>query len=172
MLVLGIKVSAKELHFSIYDIDHKKIVFYYNLLIPQKNLMDEPQSYRFLRHHIIDTIDNTLINNKKISWAAIRSIEYTARNKNIKRIEMEGIIKESFASSILLGYTIENKQSISFKTGFDKNMITNILDKSPTKANSDLIKKQILNWEDFNNKEYRESSLISLALALGVKKNG
>ena len=171
MLTIGIQTSAKFLYYSVFNSENKKIIMNYKISIPQENLMDRPKSYRFLRHSIIDIINSTLIENKKIKFAGLRESENGAKNQNRNRIEMEGVIKESFASSDLLNYSIIKKKEIANQTGILYKNLPSIYTKKISNETLNLLKKEIINWEELSNKYEKETALVAYTASKENNKN-
>lgn len=166
MLSIGIKASVKLITYAIYDNKSKSILLTGEIYMPLPKIMDEPQSYRFLRYSIIDIINNMTIENENIKIASIRAIEQISQNKNAKRIEIEGVIKESFASSCIDKYLVLNKKNILKKLDCNSVELEQLLKNNVCSDLTSFIKKEISNWDEVSNYDYREASLMALICSM------
>lgn len=166
MLSIGIKASVKLITYAIYDDQSKSILLKGDIYMPLPKIMDDPQSYRFLRYSIIDIINNTTIENENIKIASIRAIEQTSQNKNSKRIEIEGVIKESFASSCIDKYIVLNKKKILKSLKSNSDQLDKLLVDKACDELTNFIKKEINNWDSITNADYREASLMALICSM------
>lgn len=105
MRSLGIRVSGEEIYLGIFSSEENKIISE-QIFLPQ--IIDFPNKLKFLRHNLID-----LLNEYKIKFVGIKIIEHTSQNRDINRIFIEGVLQESLASNSDIIYFIENKQTIS-----------------------------------------------------------
>lgn len=166
MLSIGIKASVKLITYAIYDNKGKNILLTGEIYMPLPKIMDEPQSYRFLRYSIIDIINNMKIENEYIKIASIRAIEQISKNKNAKRIEIEGVIKESFASSYIDKYVVLNKKNILKSLDCDSSQLDQLLKNKASYNLTNFINKEINNWDEISNCDYREASLMALICSM------
>ena len=151
-ILCGIIVSSDDLSYSVYDSACKNVETKGVISIPTEKFMEKSKSLRFLRHSIIDIINNTKLNNKSIEIVGLRIAEKGSLNINRDRIEMEGVIKEAFASSIAKDYFLINKKIISDKTGIKWTEIPSLYTKNISNENINILNKLIDNWLELSNR--------------------
>lgn len=106
MITIGIRAAPKAVTFAIYDSDAKKIVNVERISIPAA--FSRPDALKYLRSNLLDVLREFEVKN-----AGIRASEPNAQNPNVERIQIEGVIQETFASSELAAYYIGHISSIS-----------------------------------------------------------
>lgn len=152
MRSLGIRVSREEIYLGIYSSEEKKVISE-QIILPK--IIDFPNKLKFLRHNIID-----LLNEYEIKFVGIKIIEYTAKNKDVNRIFIEGVLQESLASNNEIIYFIENKQTISNTLNI-KNKYDLLSEK--IKEFSIFMETQSINFDKKTNPEKREAILVALS---------
>lgn len=113
MNTLGIRVEPKGVNFAIYSNDACELVTVELLKIPKA--MPRPESLKYVRNSILD-----ILREFEISHAGIRVTESSARTKSIERIEIEGVIQEAFASSMLTSYFCGQISTIASKLNIQR----------------------------------------------------
>lgn len=152
MRSLGIRVSGEEIYLGIYSSEEKKVISE-QIILPK--IIDFPNKLKFLRHNIID-----LLNEYKIKFVGIKIIEYTSQNKDVNRIFIEGVLQESLASNNDIIYFIENKQTISNTLNI-KNKYDLLSEK--IKEFTVFMETQSIDFDKKTNPEKREAILVSLS---------
>jgi hypothetical protein len=143
MRTIGIRVSPAAVTFAIYDSDEDAFINVDEIRIPIA--FESPESLKYVRSHLLD-----VLREYEVQRAGIRATEPNAQNMNIKRIELEGVIQESFASSELETYYIGHVSSITSRLGLTRTQFKPIVDGS--------VDPGIENWSSMS-KEQREAML-------------
>lgn len=99
---LGIRVTSEGI---IYQSDPKKFIFKF---YKRPSFLSLPEFLKYIRYNFLDVLIFY-----KIEYVAIKRIEYNAKNIDFERIAIEGVMQEALASSNILDYFIENKQSLN-----------------------------------------------------------
>ncbi|ACV25622.1 hypothetical protein [Kangiella koreensis] len=94
---LGIRVTPCSVVIAIYDVDNSNIVNVEDIKIPKA--LPTPEALKYIRNSVLD-----ILREFNIGIAGLRIVESNSKNLNIRRIEIEGVIQEAFASSMLLVY--------------------------------------------------------------------
>ncbi|GMN14859.1 hypothetical protein [Altererythrobacter sp. MTPC7] len=110
MITIGIRAAPSAVTFAIYDDVKDEIINLDQITVPVA--LDTPDMLKYLRCHLLD-----ILREYEVSFAGIRATEPSAQRANIGRIEIEGVIMESFASSDLEGYYIGHVSSIMSRLG-------------------------------------------------------
>ena len=112
MRSIGLRVTPKEVFYSIIEKDDKKeeILSISSIKVPKA--LDEPQQLENIRSLLI-----TIIDQYKINRGAIKVIESNNASRLsdsiIFRLNIEGIIKEVFASSSIEKYLLGRATNVS-----------------------------------------------------------
>jgi len=115
-IAIGIRVEPKCIHYAIYDSDNQEIINVEDIKFPES--LDFPQALKFIRHTIID-----IINEYKVTTAGIRLSEGSARNLSIDRISIEAIIQESFSSSTVSAYKTFRLASLAARFNINQTIL-------------------------------------------------
>lgn len=107
---LGIRVKPNEVAFAVYDSEANELVNVEKIKIPKA--LEDPEALKYVRNTILD-----ILREYKIMAAGIRITESNSQHLNIRRIEIEGVIQEAFASSTLNSYYVGEISSIAAKVG-------------------------------------------------------
>ncbi|MES3675894.1 hypothetical protein QC589_08060 [Halomonas elongata] len=107
---LGVRVKPSEFAFAVYDSEANELVNVERVKIPKA--LEAPEAMKYVRNTILD-----ILREYKIKAAGIRITESNSQHLNIRRIEIEGVIQEAFASSTLRSYYVGQISSISAKVG-------------------------------------------------------
>lgn len=152
MHTLGIRVSPKEVVFAIYNNETKSIINVESLKVPCA--LNTPEQLKYIRNSILD-----ILREYSVCKAGIRVTEGNSKNKSIQRLNIEGVIQETFASSSVNEYKTLVLSSIASKLG----------------TNAKELKKFIANQENDTqidmdisgfNKEQIESILVAVVMTL------
>lgn len=113
MITIGIRVAPSAVTFAIYESNNDEFISVDEICIPAS--FDTPESLKYVRSHLLD-----ILREYKVQRAGIRATEPSAQRMNITRIEIEGVIKESFASSNLESYYVGYASSIMSRLGLPR----------------------------------------------------
>lgn len=113
MITIGIRAEPKAVTFAVYDSDEGRILNVEEIKIPAA--FATPDALKYLRSNLLD-----VLREYRVEKAGIRVTESAARQPNIDRVQIEGVIQEAFASSELVGYYIGQIASISARIGIDR----------------------------------------------------
>lgn len=97
MKTLGLRASPTEVTFCIYDTDTSTVLNVEEIKVP--NALSTPEKLKYIRSTLLD-----VLREYDVQKAGIRLIEPQAQTSSIERIQIEGVIQETFASSMLLSY--------------------------------------------------------------------
>ncbi len=113
MITIGIRVSPSAVTFAIYNSDSDEFVSVDEICVPMA--FDIPDSLKYVRSHLLD-----ILREYRVQRAGIRATEPSAKRMSITRVEIEGVIKESFASSELESFYIGHASSIMSRLGLPR----------------------------------------------------
>jgi hypothetical protein len=113
MRTIGIRVKPRAVTFSIYDSDTNCIVNVETIRIPEA--LSTPEALKYIRNNILD-----ILREYDVQQGGIRTTEPSAQTLSIDRIQIEGVIQESFASSKLIKYFIGHISNISSRVGINR----------------------------------------------------
>lgn len=147
MNVLGLRASPKEVTFCVFNTEFNEVINVEEIKIP--NALETPEKLKYVRATILDVLREF-----KIVAAGIRLTEFNAKSPSFERIQIEGVLQESFASSTLRFYYQGALGTIASKLGSNKTSL------------SDLIKTAdeydtVPDWSEFTEKE-REAILTAI----------
>jgi hypothetical protein len=91
---IGLRAAPTAVYFALYDSDNREILNVERLRVPAA--FEVPNALKFVRANVLDVLLNY-----DVRKAGIRTIEPTAKTKDVTRIQIEGVIQEAFASSDL-----------------------------------------------------------------------
>lgn len=146
MNTIGLRASNTEVVFAVFDTDNISIVNVDTISIPVAFTV--PLGLKYLRSNLLDVLKEYNINS-----AGIRITESNAKNMQIARIQIEGVIQEAFASSGIKSYYTGQISSISRRLKIERASFKQIVD-----GRNDL---DIAEWDDFT-KNQREAVLCSI----------
>jgi len=146
MKTIGIRAAPRTVTFAIFDTKNVEVLNVEKIKIPAA--FDAPEALKYLRSNLLD-----VLREYEIDHAGIRITEASAKTMNIPRIQIEGVIQESFASSQLKSYYIGQIASISKRLGIDRTRFKPIVS-----GENDL---QIDNWDKMKTEE-REAILCAM----------
>ncbi|KNH48192.1 hypothetical protein [Pseudomonas lini] len=107
---LGLRASPTEITFTILDGEKNSIVAIDEIKVPKA--LSTPEILKYVRFNILD-----VIREYSITKAGIRVTESNSQTLSIERIQIEGVIQEAFASSLLESYYVGQISSISKRLG-------------------------------------------------------
>lgn len=97
MITMGIRAAPTSLTFAIMDSEKQRIVNVEEIKIPAA--FGWPEALKYVRSSLLDTLRIY-----GVEAAGVRTSEPSARSYSIERIQIEGVIQEAFASSLLGKY--------------------------------------------------------------------
>lgn len=150
MRSLGIRVKPNAVVIAVYDSDQSKIKNVENIKIPKA--LSTPEALKYIRNSILD-----VLREYEIQKAGLRVAESNSRTKVIRRFEIEGVIQEAFASSMLSSYFCGQISRISAKLGMNRADFKKYVD-----GKRDF--EGVESWDKMN-KEQREAILAALGAA-------
>ncbi len=147
MNTLGIRVKPDSVVFAVYDSEDKEIVNVEELKIPKA--LPTPEALKYVRNSILD-----ILREYDIVKAGLRVVESNSQTLNIRRVEIEGVIQEAFASSFVSAYFCGQISTIAAKLDMRR---------ADFKLHVDGEKsfELVESWGD-HNKEQREAILTAL----------
>ena len=147
---IGIRVTPSVIYFTVVANEGENIEVQVIDKIVNPKALSTPEQLKYIRNTLSD-----IIHEFEVTHACIRATEHTAKNININRIYIEGVIQELFASSPIQSYFVGYISSISARLNINRNEFKDIADaKTPF--------LEIDNWGDFN-KEERESFMSAVS---------
>ena len=144
---LGIRVKPFEFTFAVYDSEVNEMVNVERVKIPKA--LESAEALKYVRNTILD-----ILREYRIDSAGIRITESNSQHLCIRRIEIEGVIQEAFASSTLSSYYVGQISSIAARVGIARVDFKRYVDGH---ADCDLVE----NWDQFSSDE-REAVLAAL----------
>lgn len=146
MRTIGIRASPKSITFVIYDDGEDSVVNIEKVMIPAAFTI--PEALKYVRSTLLD-----ILREYGVERAGIRVSESNAQSFSIERVQIEGVIQETFASSDLKSYYVGQISSISRRLDFDRARF-----KPMIAGDNDL---NVENWDGLS-KEAREATLCAL----------
>lgn len=110
MKTIGIRVSPRAVTFAIYDAEASAVVNLEDIVIPVA--FETPEALKYVRGTLLD-----ILREYGVTRAGIRATEPNAQHPSFERIEIEGVIKEAFASSDLEAFYVGHISSIASRLG-------------------------------------------------------
>ncbi|EGQ7782461.1 hypothetical protein C4G41_RS11780 [Vibrio parahaemolyticus] len=147
MKTLGLRVSPTEVTFSIYDTESQTVVNVEEIRVP--NSLNTPEKLKYIRATLLD-----VLREYEVQKAGIRLTEPTARSISIDRVQIEGVIQETFASSMLLAYYQGAIATIAAKVNVPKASMKDLI------AGRKIF-HEFEDWGDLNDKQ-REAVLVAV----------
>lgn len=147
MRTLGIRVKPNAVVIAVYDSDENEIINVESIKIPRA--LSTPEALKYTRNSILDILREYEIQN-----AGLRIVESNSKTLVIRRLEIEGVIQEAFASSTLSSYFCGQISKISSKLSIVRSDFKKFVD-------GELEYEKVENWKEFN-KEEREAVLTAL----------
>jgi len=107
MKTIGIRAEPKAVTFVIYDSDEQAVVNVEEIKIPAA--FSWPEALKYVRHSILD-----ILREYEVEKAGIRVTEASAKSgPSIERVQIEGVVQETFASSSVDAYYVGQISNIS-----------------------------------------------------------
>lgn len=147
LITIGIRAKPDAVTFAVFDSASNSILNVETVKIPKA--LSDPEALRFVRNSVLD-----ILREYRINRAGIRAIEPSSQQMSIRRIEIEGVIKESFSSSDVEAYFCGHISNISARVGFDRAMFKDYVAGTTSF-------ERVENWSK-HNKEEREAILVAL----------
>lgn len=159
---LGIRVTSEGIIYIVYKSDLKEFIF---KIYKRPSFLSLPEFLKYIRYNFLDVLISY-----KIEYVAIKKIEYNAKNIDFERIAIEGVIQEALASSDILDYYIETKQSLNTinEIGINYKKIMN----SSNKFKDSLKEYGDMSNLDMNDEKNKEAVLCSIIAFKKGKNNG
>ncbi|MBU1299354.1 MAG: hypothetical protein KKE83_06860 [Proteobacteria bacterium] len=147
MRSLGIRVKPSEFTFAVYDSDSNDLVNVEKVKVPKA--LEAPEALKYVRNTILD-----ILREFEIERAGIRITESNSQHLNIRRIEIEGVIQEAFASSTIVAYYVGQISNISSRVGIERADFKRYID-------GEIDCGLVENWDNLDHDE-REAVLTAL----------
>lgn len=147
MNTLGLRVSPTEVTFCIFNTDDQSLINVEEIKVP--NSLSIPEKLKYIRSTLLD-----VLREYQVEKAGIRLTEPTARSVSIERVQIEGVIQETFASSALLAYYQGAIATIASKVGEAKSAMKPLIAGTQTF-------RELEDWDAFNSKQ-REAILVAV----------
>lgn len=147
MNTLGIRVKPCSVIIAVYDFDNSLIINVEDIKIPKA--LPTPEALKYVRNSVLD-----ILREFNIEKAALRIVESNSQTLNIRRIEIEGVIQEAFASSRLSAYFCGQISTIAAKLNMKRADFKLFVEGEKNF-------EPIENWSD-HNKEEKEAILSAL----------
>lgn len=147
MHTLGLRVSPKEVTFCVFDCTNINIKNLEKISVP--NALETPEKLKYIRATLLD-----ILREYDIQKAGIKLTEPNAQKISIERVQIEGVIQETFASSMLQAYYQGPLATIASKLGMNKTELKGLI-QNATKHD------QIDDWNGYKDKE-REAILVAM----------
>lgn len=150
MRTIGIRVSPKAVFYVVYDSHASRIVNIDKIKVPAA--LETPETLKYIRNNILD-----ILREFEISRAGIRTTESSSQNKSIERIQIEGVIQETFASSLLKKYFTGQIAVIAARLGMNRADFKKYVD-------DEIQYEAVENWNELE-KEEREAVFAAIGAA-------
>jgi len=147
MKTIGIRVQPSEVTFVVFDAAENALVNVETIKIPKA--LAVPDALKYVRNNILD-----VLNEYDVECGGLRVTESNSQQKNIRRIELEGVIQEAFASSTLRAYYCGQISNISAKVGIPRTDFKLLVD-----GEKDF--DQVEGWDELD-REAREATLAAI----------
>lgn len=155
MNLLGIRVEPKQTTFVVIEYNEKedKFILINDELIKVPAALDFPEKLKYIRTCVLD-----ILREYDVSYAGIRVAESNSQNLNVTRIHIEGVIQESFASSMVENYFIGVKSSIGSRLNIKSADIKKVIEGN--------LSYNLSGWEKLTNNISREAALVAVGTIL------
>ena len=150
MKTIGIRVSPKTVTFAIFDDSNREIVNVEELKVPAA--LSWPESLTYVRYNLLD-----IMRVYEVSRAGIRETEPTAKSPNSKRLQLEAVIQEAFASARIEKFRVVQIASLGSLLQIPRDQVKPMIqgNTSPEFAS---------NWSEWSL-EQREAILTAMGVA-------
>lgn len=124
MRTIGIRAAPREVTFAIYDIDAAAAAAVINVEgIRVPAALSIPENLKYIRSNLLD-----ILREYEIEKAGIRTTEPNSQQLSIERIQIEGVVQEAFASSMLRAYYAGPIATIAAKLKINRASFKEIVD--------------------------------------------
>lgn len=147
MNTMGIRARPNAITIAVYDASAEKILNVEEIRIP--NALSVPEALKYVRNNVLD-----VLREYEIKKAAIRIIESNAQTVPVRRVEIEGVVQEAFASSGLSSYVCGQISSLSARMGIARKDFKRY-------AEGELSMDCVDSWADLT-KEQREAVMAAI----------
>lgn len=113
MNIIGIRAKPDSVTFAVLDNQNNVLLNIEVLKIPKA--LNTPDALKYVRNNILD-----ILNEYQVKRAGVRITESNAQRPDHRRIALEGVIQESFASSNLESYYCGQISNISARVGINR----------------------------------------------------
>ena len=113
MNTLGIRVKPNSVVIAVFDSLSSVMMNVEEIRIPKA--LPTPEALKYIRNSILD-----ILREFNIEKAGLRVIESNSKTLVIRRIEIEGVIQEAFASSMLSAYFCGQISTIAAKLKIER----------------------------------------------------
>ena len=113
MITIGFRVKPDEVTFVVLDTNELRLLNVEGLKIPKA--LADPDALKYVRNSVLD-----VLREYEVVHAGLRMAESIARRPSHRRIQIEGVIKEAFASSRLVDFYCGQIATISARVGMDR----------------------------------------------------
>jgi hypothetical protein len=121
MRTIGIRAAPREVTFAVYDHEAKSVINVEGIRIPAA--LSVPENLKYIRSNLLD-----ILREYEIGKAGVRTTEPSAQQLSIERIQIEGVIQEAFASSMLTAYYAGPIATIAAKLKINRTAFKEIVD--------------------------------------------
>ena len=125
LITIGIRAAPTFVVFAIYDTDTSVVKTVERIVVPVA--FEPPDALKYVRSNLLD-----ILREFGVEKAGLRTTEPSAKTKNIDRIQFEGVILETFASSGVKAYYIGHVSSIAAKVGIQRNQFKPMIENKKT----------------------------------------
>ncbi|MFC1023966.1 hypothetical protein ACFGZH_05405 [Pasteurella multocida] len=151
MNILGIRVSPKNIYFSIFNSNEQEFKNIEKIIVPQALII--PEQLKYIRNTILD-----LLREYHIEKAGIKITEGNAQSISIERLYIEGVIQETFASSQIVSYKTLMLSGIASRLKTNSKELKKYIENKPNNTGIEM------NISEFNKEEI-EAMLVAVAVA-------
>ena len=110
---IGFRATPTDVRFAVFDGDRRSVVNIEILRIP--TAFSGPEGLKFIRSNVLD-----ILREYEVAYAGIRTTEPSAQSIDLRRVQVEGVIQEAFASSTLKGFYAGPIAIIAHRLGIDR----------------------------------------------------
>jgi len=113
MHTLGVRAKPTAIIIAVYDTEQRSIINVEGIKIP--NALSVPDALKYVRNNVLD-----ILREYGIQQAGLRVVEGASQNVNVRRVEIEGVVQEAFASSDLASYFCGQIATIAAKLHIER----------------------------------------------------
>jgi hypothetical protein len=112
-ITIGFRATPTDVRFAVFDGDQRSVVNIEILRIP--TAFSGPEGLKFIRSNVLD-----ILREYDVDYAGIRTTEPSAKSIDLRRVQVEGVIQEAFASSTLTSFYAGPIAIIAHRLGVDR----------------------------------------------------